>query len=159
MSKMLNYVLSLIIVLLIGYIIYDKINDNIKNNNNESREYNPNGRDNSNTKYYSFSKDGEEVSLYLFEDNKFYYGEFDGENNVYFSIGKYSIDKNKLTLNTEIVAPGDGCYYTDRNKKVEYDYFDTTIVTNNNQRLTLYDADVFPIVDVELLDGIRNCTK
>lgn len=156
MSRELNYVLSLIIVLLLGYIIYDKVEENItdKNSNNNVVEEVKNEK-----RFYSFSKDGKELSLYLLDNNKYYYGEFKNEEVMKFTIGNYTIDKDKITLNEEITSTGDGCYYTDRNTKNTFEYYDTTIITNSNEMMILTQADVYPIVDVELIDGIRNCTK
>ena len=155
MSKILNVILGIVIVLLVSYIVYDKVL--VKENKNGNII---DHRDNINTKYYSYSDEQNTYSLYLYDDKSYYFGVSTDSSNISGSIGKYEIKNDKLLLKEEKYSNGDSCYYTDTTKVISFDYHDNSIIDEENRILTISTYDgIYPIVDVELIDGIRNCTN
>jgi len=169
MSNKINILLTIIIICLIGYIIYDKYNDSQEALTVNSKVIDKRNTNNSDieVKYYTYMKDIKSEnenrtykSVYLFEDNTYYYSYSDGKDSCNnWSKGKYVINKNTITLNEEKYGGCDTCYYTNNLKTFKFRISKDTLISNTNELLTLSKVDILPVIEVEKLDGVRNCTN
>lgn len=157
--KKLNVILFIIICILVGYIVYDKVlsKKTVEESVNDKTEEKQ--KVHKDVKYYTYNKDNVSKSVYLFEDKTYYYSfSIDECNN--WSKGTYKEDGKNLTLNEEMHASCDSCYYTSNLKIYDFIYDGKEkLVSNDNETFTKSDAEILPIVDVELIDGINNCTE
>ena len=157
MSKVLNIILTIVVIILISYIVYDKVIDkeyvDLKTINTSNK------KESDNVKYYSFSKDNINKSIYLFNDNRYYYSISNNNTCSSWSIGQYAIKDNKVTLAEKYHSNCDNCYYTDNLKIYTFNYSEDKIILDSKEILTASNALILPIIDVELIDGIRNCTE
>lgn len=169
MSYKINILLTFIILCLIGYIIYDNYNDSKeieykKENIIDNRNNNNSEKD---VKYYSYMKDIKSdkeyivyKSVYLFDDNTYYYSYSDGKTNCnYWSKGKYTTISNTITLKEEVHGGCNTCYYKNNLKTYNFRINNNSLISNNNELLALSKVDILPVIEVEKLDGMRNCTK
>ncbi len=165
MSNKLNILLTVVIVILLAYIVYDKLY--LDKNNNSTNTNVIDNRSNESVKYYSYTRDIKDdkeenrvyKSVYLFEDNTYYYSysnEGDKCNN--WSKGKYTYNFNQLTLKEESYGGCDTCYYTDNLKSYTFRINNDTLISSDNEMLTLSKADIIPVIDIEKLDGVKLCT-
>ncbi len=169
MSNKINYILTIIIICLIGYIIYDKYNDNKEINTNENNIIDNRNSNNSDidVKYYTYMKDIKSESenrvyksVYLFEDNTYYYSYSDGKTSCNnWSKGKYNSFGNTITLNEEKYGGCDTCYYTNNLKTFKFKINNDSLVSDKNELLALSKVDILPVIDIEKLDGVKNCTN
>ena len=166
MNNKINYILTIIILCLIGYIVVDKYQDSKQVNNNENII--DNRKDNNiDVKYYTYTKDiksenENEVykSVYLFDDNTYYYSYSDGKDNCSnWSKGKYITLSNTITLNEEMYGGCDTCYYTDNLKSFTFKINNDTLISGKNEMLVLSKVDILPVIEIEKLDGVKPCTK
>ena len=168
MSHKINIILTIIIVILLGYIIYDKvISNNTSYDNNSSIIDN---RNNSDVKYYNYSKNINSIdednndrvykSVYLFNDNTYYYGySNDNEECNNWSKGNYEINKDQLILKEKSYGGCDTCYYTDNLKTFKFKIVNDSLVSDNNEMLALSKVDILPVIDIEKLDGVKKCSN
>lgn len=169
MSNKINIILTIIILCLIGYIAYDKYNDSRDVIDNKESIIDNRNSNNSeiDVKYYTYMKDIKTESenrvyksVYLFEDNTYYYSYSDGKTSCnYWSKGKYTSDTNIITLNEEKYGGCDTCYYTNNLKTFKFRISNDTLVSSSNEMLALSKVDILPVIEVEKLDGVKNCTK
>ena len=171
MSHKINIVLTLIIFVLIGYIIYDKYYSNNIVTNDISETIIDNRRNgNSDVKYYNYSRDIKSIdeensdrvykSVYLFDDNTYYYGYSDYKDECNnWSKGEYELDGNIITLNEKMYGGCNTCYYTDNLKTFSFRIINDSLVSESNELLALSKADILPIIDVEKLDGVKHCSN
>ena len=165
MSNKINVILTIIIILLVSYIAYDKYHeDNSNTNNNGSNTKNVID----NVKYYSYSKSIESntdenrvyKSVYLFEDNTYYYGYSNQDDKCnYWSKGKYEYKDNNLVLNEEKYGGCSTCYYTNNLKTYTFRIANDSLVSDKNEMLTEAKLNILPIIDVENMEGVKNCSN
>ena len=168
MSNKINIILTIIIICLIGYIIYDKYEDNKEpvNNTNVIDNRNTNNSD-KDVKYYTYMKDIKSESenrvyksVYLFDDKTYYYSYSDGLNSCnYWSKGKYTSSNNNITLKEEKHGGCDTCYYTNNLKTYTFKENNDTLISDKNEMLALSKVDILPVIEIEKLDGVKDCTK
>lgn len=169
MTNKINIILTIIIVCLISYIAYDKYNDRkiiIENKENIIDNRNTNNSD-IDVKYYSYMKDIKKESenrvyksVYLFEDGTYYYSFSDGKDSCNnWSKGKYKNSKNNIILNEEKHGGCDTCYYTNNLSTYKFRISNDTLISKNNEMLVLSKVDILPVIDIEKLDGVKNCTN
>ena len=169
MTNRINIILTIIIICLIGYIAYDKYNDykfSIDNNNNIIDNRNNNNSD-IDVKYYTYMKDikseNENIvykSVYLFEDNTYYYSYSDGKTSCNnWSKGKYTSNTNTIILNEEKYGGCDTCYYTNNLKTFKFRINNDSLISDKNEMLALSKVDILPVIEIEKLDGVKDCTK
>ena len=168
MSSKINIILTIIIICLLGYIAYDKLGDNRETNTNSTIIDNR-GNNNSDidVKYYTYMKDIKKESenrvyksVYLFEDNTYYYSYSDGKDSCnYWSKGKYITNKNEITLKEEKHGGCDTCYYTNNLSNYKFRISNDTLISNKNEMLALSKVDILPVIEIEKLDGVKNCTN
>ena len=164
MSNKINIILTIIIILLISYIAYDKLSEE----NTQSVNGTINKSEKENIKYYYYSKDikGDEPdenrvykSVYLFEDNTYFYGYSNSNDKCnYWSKGKYKISDSELLLNEEKYGGCSTCYYTDNTKTYKFRVVNDNLVSNDNELLPEAKLNILPIIDVENLEGVKLCT-
>lgn len=169
MSNKINIILTIIIICLIGYIAYDKYNDSKDINDNKSTIIDNRNNNNSDidVKYYAYMKDIKTESenrvyksVYLFEDNTYYYSYSDGRNSCNnWSKGKYTSNKNVITLKEEKYGGCDTCYYTNNLKTFTFRISNDSLISDKNEMLALSKVDILPVIEVEKLDGVKNCTN
>ena len=170
MSNKINIILTIIIIFLMSYIAYDKYSERREETNNGGSIIDNRGNNNSemDVQYYSYIKDIKSdkddnrayKSVYLFEDNTYYYSYSDGKDNCNnWSKGKYTNEKNNVVLKEEVYGGCDTCYYKNSNKTYTFRMSNNSLVSDNNEMLALSKVDILPIIEVEKLDGMRDCTK
>ena len=176
MSKVLNIVLTVIVILLAGYIVYDKFLDKdfIKEDNGSSIPSTTNRPANESDKveyyYYSELIDFEDSneddsftvhkSLYLFENGDYYYDYAEyGDTCGVWSIGTYEKTSGTVTLKEKIHGGCDACYSKKNLKTYKFAVKEKSLFSDGNETLKLSKADVLPILDIENLTGYKNCDK
>ena len=166
MSNKINIILTIIIILLVCYIAYDKLIDNDKNVENVSGIVSDKTLDN--VKYYYYGKNIESdnpdedriyKSIYLFEDNTYYYGYSNKKDKCnYWSKGNYEYSNGYLILNEKKYGGCSTCYYTDNLKTYKFRNVNDTLVSVDNEMLTEAKLNILPVIDVENLEGVKHCT-
>ena len=176
MSKILNVVLTIIVIALIGYIVYDKFldKDYIKNEDGSgltSTKSRP-ADENDNVEYYyyteliDFEDSNEDDSftvhktIYLFENGDYYYDYAEyGDTCGVWSIGKYEKTSGTLTLKETMNGGCDACYYTKNLKTYIFAVKENSLISDGNEVLKKSKADVLPIIDIQNLAGYKNCNS
>ena len=165
MNNKLNILLTIVILILISYIIYDKYNEKENKTQDVSTSVIEN-KDLDDVKYYTFNKDIKDdkeenrvyKSVYLFGDNTYYYSfSKHADKCNYWSKGKYTYNANKLILNETSHGGCDTCYYTNNLKTYTFSINKDTLISNDNEMLTLSKADILPVIDIESLEGVKLC--
>ena len=167
MSNKINYLLTFIIFCLLAYIAYNKYTDKLYSEYNGSSVIDKRNVNNSDidVKYYTYMKDIKKEdenrvykSVYLFEDNTYYYSYSDGSDSCNnWSKGKYTNDNNNVTLKEEMYGGCDTCYYKKNTKTFTFRVGNDMLISNKNEMLSLSKVDILPVIEVEKLDGMKNC--
>lgn len=177
MSKKLNIILIVIILGLVCYILYGKffnknnpdvkiIDTEVINNTNDNDQTEEN-KVVSEIEYYHYEEtitpeeDNEEEnflvfkSLYLFGNGEFYYNYAEyGDSCDLWSMGKYEINNNIITLAETKHGDCDECFYTVNLKEHVFTIDGNTLVSSEGEKLTVSTSSSVPSVD-----NFKNCDK
>lgn len=178
MNKKINILLALIIILLVGYILYNKYTnkDNdvkelpVENNTSENtdvKEPEEEPKTISEVEYYFYEEDitpedadeSEKFtifkSLYLFENGEYYYS-FNEYGNVcsLWSKGKYEINDNTLLLKESSHGDCDECYYTKNLTNYSFGMKNNTLISDEDEVLKLNKVGELPNTS---LNKLKNC--